>query len=428
MEGATSTRQRPVWLLLVVLVLVLVLFETQQPVEGKKQRDYYEVLGVKKDASEREIKKAYHKLSQKYHPDKNSAEDASDKFIEISNAYQVLSDPESRKKYDQFGFEEPGMGGPGGGHGGFQFRQGGFQDPFEMFNNFHNIKFEFGGPGSQSSRRGQQRGGGGGGGFFENIFSAFTGGGADSGFEQQQRPGGGHFRQQQQQPRRALYSNHAIEGITKLKTDSFEKEVKSSNQLFLIHFYSNQSPRSQQIESTWKTVATSLKELVKVCIVEVQSDPALAKKFGASADSIVAFNGKTKKIYSGDESAKSITDFAVDFMPSHVVTISTNNLNSFFSNSPEKLKVILYTSKTTTPPVYKQLSNQLSGKSPIEFGVVFEKEKAVTSRMGVKAFPTLMVYFDGLDSKPIRYTGEMKLQPMNLWLQDQIKLFSRKRH
>jgi len=134
------------------------------------------------------------------------------------------------------------------------------------------------------------------------------------------------------------------------------------------------------------------------------------------------------QIYTGDGTAKSITDFAVDFMPSTVVTLSTTNLNGFFSNAG-KLRVVLYTSKASTPPVFKQLSNQLSGKSPeVEFGVVFEKEKAVTNRLGVKAFPTLMVYFDGLDSKPVRYTGEMKLQPMSLWLQDQIKLFTRKRH
>eukprot|EP01102_Stenamoeba_stenopodia_P012422 TRINITY_DN3927_c0_g1_i1.p1 TRINITY_DN3927_c0_g1~~TRINITY_DN3927_c0_g1_i1.p1 ORF type:complete len:118 (-),score=26.57 TRINITY_DN3927_c0_g1_i1:35-388(-) len=115
-------------------------------------------------------------------------------------------------------------------------------------------------------------------------------------------------------------------------------------------------------------------------------------------------------------------------MPSNVKTISTTNLQTFFSNTA-KLKVILFTSKPTTPPVYKQLSNLLggAGKSPIEFGVVFESEKPVTSRLNVKTFPTLMVYFDGLESKPIRYNSEMKLQPMNHWLQDQIKLFNKKR-
>ena len=67
------------------------------------QRDYYEILGISKDATETEIKKAYRKLAMKYHPDKNKDDDAEDKFKEISEAYAVLSDKEKREQYDRFG-------------------------------------------------------------------------------------------------------------------------------------------------------------------------------------------------------------------------------------------------------------------------------------------------------------------------------------
>ncbi len=67
------------------------------------KRDYYEVLGVSRDASQDEIKKAYRKLALKYHPDRNKAPDAEEKFKEISEAYGVLSDPEKRRQYDRFG-------------------------------------------------------------------------------------------------------------------------------------------------------------------------------------------------------------------------------------------------------------------------------------------------------------------------------------
>ena len=67
------------------------------------KRDYYDVLGVKKDADKREIKKAYRKLALKYHPDKNPSKDAEEKFKEISEAYAVLSDEEKRQMYDQYG-------------------------------------------------------------------------------------------------------------------------------------------------------------------------------------------------------------------------------------------------------------------------------------------------------------------------------------
>ena len=66
-------------------------------------RDYYEILGVGRDADANEIKKAYRKLAKKFHPDVNKAPDAKQKFGEVQEAYDVLSDPQKRKLYDQFG-------------------------------------------------------------------------------------------------------------------------------------------------------------------------------------------------------------------------------------------------------------------------------------------------------------------------------------
>jgi molecular chaperone DnaJ len=123
-------------------------------------KDYYAILGVEKTATEKEIKQAYRRLARKYHPDVNPGnKEAETKFKEVSEAYEVLSDDEKRKKYDQYGqyWEQAGKGGPGGGFtyppggsGGFTFRPGEGAD------------FDLGGGFSD---------------FFENLFGGRAGGG-----------------------------------------------------------------------------------------------------------------------------------------------------------------------------------------------------------------------------------------------------------
>jgi DnaJ-class molecular chaperone len=134
------------------------------------KRDYYEILGLSKSATTAEIKAAYRKLALQWHPDRNKAANANEKFKEINEAYAVLSDSKKKEQYDQFGHAafQPGAGGMGGQQGnpfGGGFRQGPFQyystssqggmpfgedfiDPFEIFEQFFG-----GGFGGRSSRR-----------------------------------------------------------------------------------------------------------------------------------------------------------------------------------------------------------------------------------------------------------------------------------
>lgn len=124
------------------------------------KRDYYEILGVSKNASADEIKKAYRKLAIQYHPDKNPGDKASEeKFKEAAEAYDILSNPDKKAKYDRFGHQAFGGGGNGGGYGGgmnmedifSQFGDifGGDGNPFESF---------FGGGGRRQERGKGQRG------------------------------------------------------------------------------------------------------------------------------------------------------------------------------------------------------------------------------------------------------------------------------
>ncbi len=120
-------------------------------------KDYYNILGVEKSASDSEIKKAFHRLAHKYHPDKKDGDEA--KFKEANEAYQTLSNKEKRAQYDRFGSAGPGAGfggGAGGGFGGFDFsgfqQQGGASfDGFDL----NDIFSAFAGGGFQRTPRGR---------------------------------------------------------------------------------------------------------------------------------------------------------------------------------------------------------------------------------------------------------------------------------
>jgi len=133
--------------------------------------DYYDVLGVGKNASVAEIKSAYRKQALKWHPDRNKSSEATEKFKEVTHAYEILADPKKRELYDQYGSAAFERGGPGSTGQGFNYQQGpfsytytnmggegfpegfdNFSDPFEIFEQFFGFRSPFSGSRRQARR------------------------------------------------------------------------------------------------------------------------------------------------------------------------------------------------------------------------------------------------------------------------------------
>ena len=222
---------------------------------------------MSRDASERDIKKSFHKLSLKYHPDKNPSKNAQAKFQEISAAYDVLSDEEKRKKYDLYGTDVPerppggGAGGgswsgfPGAGSSGggnhrqtFQFQSGGMQSDGIPFGD------SFGGMGGLSGERKFS---------FDigDMFSGFMGGGGMGGFGSQQRSDSKIWK--------------SLTGARKLSVEDFRAKVAKSEQLWVVVFSSLRGSQLLSAKSMLEDVAKDLLGMAMVSLSDMKFSTTL---------------------------------------------------------------------------------------------------------------------------------------------------------
>ncbi len=237
-----------IWLLVTILTC------------SRAGKDYYKILGVKKTASDDELKKQYRKLALKYHPDKNpdDPETAEKKFADVANAYEVLSDPEKRRIYDLGGEESLKSGNHGGPSGGFQqrgFPGGGFQfdfDPYEMFAQFFNENGGgMGGMGGGTCGAGGRMGGGPGG------TCGARGGGRGGGSPD-------------------IYSKTSPVG--KLSMNKFPDA--GSKYLWLVQFYSPGCPYCKNAVATIEQVTRALSDTVKVGVINCAKQSLFCQKLG----------------------------------------------------------------------------------------------------------------------------------------------------
>jgi len=433
----------------------VVLFDLIQPVQCRRQRaksnanqfqsdDYYQVLGLSKKASSKDIKKAYRKLALEYHPDKikgdeKEKEKAEEIFIKVSEAYAVLSDDKTKGIYDKYGKrgleahekgidpEAAGFGsgfGGGSGHrgggGGFNFgnagRGGGEKfhfsgngggagfDPRMMFdqmfsdgsgggNPFGNFNVNFNGPG--------------GGGGFEQMFS---GGGFGGGHPR----GGSGTRRQQQQQAPELFPKNDPSGIAPLGKAKFPDS--KSKFIWVVTFYENSSKACASMKPSLESFASKVKGTLKVGAVNCKrsdADMKFCRQHGLEMQDLPGFgvvvNGELS-IFDHDNgnrgkapSMKALHEFAVEKIPFHLVqminhpSVIDEKLHKSAEQQMKLGSILLLTDKFETSPKFGSLAYHY--RENFVFGESRAKTLTMAQHFGVKKYPTLIAFIPRKGSK-----------------------------
>jgi curved DNA-binding protein CbpA len=352
-------------------------------------RDFYKILGISRKAQDADIKKAYRKLSREWHPDQNpdNKEEATQKFYDISEAYEVLTDPEKRSKYDLGGEEALNGGSTGGGGQGFQ--RG---DPFEQFRTF----FQF--------------------------FGGDMGGGFPGGF-----PGGGGFHHQgghHQQPPQNLYDEKS--GVTEISNvNEFNSLVNQRSDIVIVDFYSPTCGPCQDLKPEYISVAKKFAGIIKVYAVNCQNPQAaqLCQSQGVQSYPTIRIYGDSNMRMDfpnkQDRSAKNIGNFISNNIPDNTIRIdSEKKWKSYISNS--KALVILFSDKKQVPALYKSLCRQF--KTNIACGILLDFKPSsppsyVPSTISAQIDKTPSLYYihDSVSFEGEKFKGSMGPEVLSLF-------------
>ena len=374
-----------------------------------RAQNYYKILGVRRNADDKALKKAYRALALKWHPDKNpdNQEEAQQKFTEISEAYEVLSDPEQRRIYDQVGADGLKNGGGGGGGGGgfggggfqgFQGFQGfggggggrggrrGFRDPFSMFDDMFGgggVHIEFGG-------------GGPGGGPF---------GGGMPGFEEFGGGGGGRGRRQQRGPSPDPFDRdfQRQTGVKKLSAKRFPDG--SAKHLWFVLFYSSRDG-APELRERVAQLAQRMKGVVKVGVVncDAREERQLCRRNGVKRTPHAVFlAGQHSAELKGDGLApKQVLDFVAQETPNLAANLLRNDQVDDWLRSACRggggggggaTCALLFTSKYETPLALKAVAFATRGSTA--FGEVRGGNANLADRFGIKKYPALLAFCGG---------------------------------
>ncbi|KAK8563927.1 hypothetical protein V6N13_005855 [Hibiscus sabdariffa] len=351
----------PSWFTFAFLLSLLVLHAEA------KAFDPYKVLGVEKNATQREIQKAFHKLSLIYHPDKNKSKGAQEKFAVINNAYDFLSDEEKRKNYDRkrekqgaTGFDA-GHPGDGGGYT-YSTSSGPGQSEFTS------------GPGGSQHMGGQ---GSSWTGFnIGDIFSKFFG-----------DFGGSNWFQSSPKSIRAINSN------------VFEKEISDQGMTWLLLSHTSSSQQGKQnYESIIEEVASLLQGAIRVGSINCETEYSLCKDLGmlpGRAPRLFVYSYKVNekgslKEYKGDLVTKNAETFCQYHLPRFSERISLNHFDLSSSHVERYPVVMLLSTRKDTPVIWRVLSGLYHKRFTFYDAEVHDVSEPDVKKLGVGALPAVI--------------------------------------
>ena len=339
--------------------------------------DYYKLLGVSRKATQPEIRRAFKKLALKYHPDKtkDKSDNARDKFAKIANAYETLNDQEKRKEYDdeldgKINFNK--FGGQGGGdhrrhHSGFN-------------SNFGGGDFEFGDIFGK---------------FFNNDNSGFNFG------------GGGHNKKN---PKPFENTN-----VITLKMNNM-KELYKRKELWFVLFYKT---GEKNLVDVFKSLANKSLGLFKVAAVNCEDDEEICEEFNISKIPIILYfpdnSNDSEEAYKGQKNMEDIFAFGTKNMQNFVKKLDKDNSYKILNFKSPLYKIILFTTKNETPPLFKVLSKSFREK--LIFLEIQDKEKELVGKFRINRFPTILALTDVDNYKGDIYKGHFKKRDIEVFLQ-----------
>ena len=322
--------------------------------------DYYKLLGIKRSASKAEIRRAFKKLSLKYHPDKNkdNPEKAKAKFIKIANAYEVLSDDKLRKIYDEQGEEGVKQHQQGGGQHG-----GNFQDIFNFFFRGANMNMNF------QNQEGPERN------FFENT------------------------------------------DVLTLKMENISK-LLARRKIWFVYFFKSKDEGFENTNNKLKEISSQCYGIFNFGAVNCKDDEEICEEYSVySTPKLLYFPesaNESEEEYKGSIDFQSIFKYGAKLMQNFVRIINKDNYNDFMTSYPERYHVLLFTSKKVTPPLFKSLSKDYLNH--LNFGEIRQSESDLIKNFNVDKFPTLMVVTNQENYEADVFKDEMKYDTMKKFL------------